>query len=147
MSVDFSWITDRIATGGGISSKADVDVLVGAGVTHIIDMRAEFDDDTLGDPRVQILWLPQQDDNTPRPLKHYRQGIQFAYVALALPAMKVFAHCAAGVNRGPLMTYALLRGFGIPQQEAIDRIRAKRPQVQFYTVAAYIQSVEQALLQ
>jgi hypothetical protein len=34
----------RIAIGGGISSKADIDQIVAAGITHVIDMRAEFDD-------------------------------------------------------------------------------------------------------
>ena len=142
----YNFVTDRIATGGGIGSKADVDQLVAAGITHVIDMRAEFDDNTLGDLRIQILWLPQQDDGTPRPLKHYRQGIQFAYGALAQPSPKVYCHCAAGVNRGPLMCYALLRAFGLPQQEAIDRIKAVRPEVGFWHTQVYLDSVEQALL-
>lgn len=145
MSVDFSWVTERIATGGGISSKADVDTLVAAGVTHIVDMREEFDDDTLNDNRVAVSWIPQQDDGTPRNPVQVWQGIQFVLVALSAKGHKCFIHCAAGVNRGPLETYAVLRAIGIPQQEAIDRIRTARPQVAFYNSPVYIQSVEAAL--
>src|SRR5208283_2022826 len=43
MGVSFNFVTERIAVGGGISCKADVDQLV-AGITHVIDMCANFDD-------------------------------------------------------------------------------------------------------
>ena len=118
--------------------------LISQGITHILDMRAEFDDSALyGIPT--LLWLPQEDDGTPRDPKQVWQGIAFALTALSTPKHKVYAHCLAGVNRGPLETYAILRAFGIPQQEAIDRIRTKRPEVGFYNIPAYIASVEQAL--
>ena len=93
--VSFDFVTERIATGGGIASKEDVDQLVAQGITHIIDMRAEFDDDALADQRVAVLWLPQQDDGTPRPAKQVLAGIQFALSALAQPGHKIFCHCAS----------------------------------------------------
>jgi hypothetical protein len=49
MAVSFNFVTERIAVGGGISSKADVDQIVVAGITHVIDMRAEFDNETLNE--------------------------------------------------------------------------------------------------
>lgn len=145
MAVSFNFVTERIAVGGGISSKADVDQIVVAGITHVIDMRAEFDDETLNDSRITILWLPQVDDGAMRPLGQYRKGIQFAFPALSLPNTKIFPHCAAGLNRGPTMCYALLRAFGIPQSEAIDRIRAVRPNVLFHLIPNYLNSVEREL--
>jgi protein-tyrosine phosphatase len=145
--MDFNFVTSRIAVGAAINSKADLDELVAQGITHVLDMRAEFDDTTLNDPAVTILWLPQQDDGTPRPVGHYRRGVQFAYQALSLPeSNKVLCHCAAGVNRGPTMCYALLRAFGFDQPTAIQMIRTVRPQVGFYTIPNYLQSVEQDLL-
>jgi len=78
-----------------------VDQIVAAGITHFIDMRAEFDDDTLNDSRITILWLPQVDDGEMRPLRHYRKGIKFAFPALALPNTRILLHCSAGLNRGP----------------------------------------------
>lgn len=143
--VSYSFITDNLATGGGIVSKDDITVLAGVGITNIIDMRAEFDDDLLADVRDKILWLPQQDDGTPRDPKQILQGIGYALTVLSTPGHKIFCHCAQGINRGPLQTYAILRAFGIPRQEAIDRIRTKRPEVGFYNVANYLNSVEQAL--
>jgi protein-tyrosine phosphatase len=145
VSVSFSFVPERIAVGGGISSKADVDQIVAAGITHVIDMPAEFDDDALNDRRIRILWLPQVDNGEMRPLGHYRKGVQFAFPALALPNTKVFPHCSAGLNRGPTMCYALLRAFGFPQSEAITMIRAVRPDVVFYLFPNYLDSVERDL--
>jgi protein-tyrosine phosphatase len=147
MSVDFTWITERLATGAQITSKDDITTLIQAGITHIIDMRAEYNDGILDDARVILLWLPQQDDGTPRDPTQVRLGITFALgVALSKVGNRVLCHCAAGMNRGPLQTFAILRAMGLPQQEAIDRIRTKRPQVDFYNHPNYISSVEAALV-
>jgi hypothetical protein len=43
LGVSLNFVTERIAVGGEILSKADVDQIVAAGITHVIDMRAEFD--------------------------------------------------------------------------------------------------------
>ena len=145
MTVSFNFVTERIAVGGGIASKADVDQIVAAGITHVIDMRAEFDDDTLKDSRITILWLPQVDNGEMRPAGHYRKGIQFAFPALSRANTKIFPHCSAGLNRGPTMCYALLRAFGFPQSEAIARIRAARPDVLFHLIPKYLDSVERDL--
>lgn len=145
MTVSFNFVTERIAVGGGIASKADVDQIVAAGITHVIDMRAEFDDDTLKDSRITILWLPQVDNGEMRPPGHYRKGIQFAFPALSLANTKIFPHCSAGLNRGPTMCYALLRAFGFQQSEAIARIRAARPDVLFHLIPNYLDSVERDL--
>ena len=145
MAVSLNFVTERIAVGGEISCKADVDQLVAEGITHVIDMRAEFDDDTLNDHRITILWLPQVDDGTMRPPGQYRKGIQFALPALSLANTKVFLHCSAGLNRSPTMCYAILRAFGLPPAEAISRIRAARPEVVFYAVKNYLDSVERDL--
>ena len=45
--MDYDFVTERIAVGAMISSKDDLAALAAAGVTHVIDMRAEFDDDAL----------------------------------------------------------------------------------------------------
>lgn len=143
--MDFNFVNERIAVGAGISSKADLDELVAQGISHILDMRAEFDDDTLNDPAVTVLWLPQVDDGTMRPPGQYRHGIEFAFSALSQANRKVYCHCAAGINRGPTMCYALLRGFGVKQDDAIQMIRTARPQVGFYTIPNYLASVEKDL--
>jgi protein-tyrosine phosphatase len=146
MSVSYNWVTERIAVGGGISSVDDISQLVANGVTHIIDMRAEYDDNVLADSRVTVLWLPQLDDGSPRPSGQYRTGIRFAFEALTRAGTKVFPHCAAGHDRGPTMCYALLRALGISKDEAIGRIRTARPEVTFFQIQTYLDSVEHQLL-
>jgi Dual specificity phosphatase, catalytic domain len=145
MTVSMNFVTERLAVGGLIGDAAGVDQLVNAGITHVVDMQAEFDDHTLHDPRLQILWLPQNDDGTPRPAKDILSGIEFAFQALDAPGPKVYFHCAAGHNRGPTMCYAVLRAFGFPQDTAITWIRMARPEVTFYTIKNYVDSVEAAL--
>lgn len=145
--MDFNFVTERIAVGAGIGSKEDLDQLVAAGISHILDMRAEFDDDTLNDARVTILWLPQVDDGSPRPAGQYRRGVEFAFTALGQAHNKIYCHCAAGVNRGPTMCYAVLRAFGITGSDAIQMIMKARPQVGFYHIQNYLDSVERDLQQ
>ena len=49
-TMDMTWVTDRIAVGGGIWVAEKMQELVRAGVTHIIDMQIEFDDTALAKP-------------------------------------------------------------------------------------------------
>jgi protein-tyrosine phosphatase len=141
--MDYDWINERLALGAGITDEHDVDVLRAAGVTDVIDMRAEFDDHQLfTDRQVNVLWLPQLDDGTPRPPAQVLSGIQYALGQLQVMGRKIYVHCAAGVNRGPTEMYAILRAFGYSQVDAIALIKLKRPVVGFYNVPVYIQSVE-----
>ena len=46
--MDITWLTDRIAVGGGIWNSDNMAKVARAGITHIIDMQIEFDDTELG---------------------------------------------------------------------------------------------------
>ena len=46
--MDMTWLTDRIAVGGGIWTADNMAAVARAGVTHIIDMQIEFDDRVAG---------------------------------------------------------------------------------------------------
>jgi protein-tyrosine phosphatase len=142
---DFNFVTERIAVGAQLASAGDVDQIVASGITHVCDLRAEYDDTLLNDRRVVVLWVPEADDGAPRPIDQVLNEILFGMVALSQTKNKILYHCAAGVNRGPTACYALLRAFGIAQQTAISMIRTARPQVGFFTVPNYVNSVEQAL--
>jgi len=48
--MDMTWLTDRIALGGGIWNEKNMAELAQAGITHIIDMQIEFDDTPLAEP-------------------------------------------------------------------------------------------------
>jgi protein-tyrosine phosphatase len=139
--MDMTWVTDRIAVGGGIWNDDKMIEVVRAGVTHIIDMQVEFDDTRLAEPYgVRVLWNPTDDDFLPKPANLFRRGVDFALAALDDAEARVFIHCAAGVHRAPMMTLALLRAMGFALEDAMDMIQARRDVVDFAEV--YVDSVE-----
>ncbi len=139
--MDITWVTDRIALGGGIWNDDNMAELVRLGVTHIIDMQIEFDDRPLAEPyEVTVLFNPTDDDFQPKPPELFQAGVEFAMAALEEDANKVYIHCAAGVHRAPMMTLAVLRVLGWSLKDAVKLIEARRYVVDFADV--YVQSVE-----
>ena len=140
--MDITWVTDRIAVGGGIWNDEKMIEVVRAGVTHIVDMQIEFDDTSLAEPYgVKVLWNPTDDDFRRKSPELLQRGVDFALEALGDPEAKVFIHCAAGVHRAPMMTLAVLRALGWPLQDAIEIIETQRPVADFAQV--YVESVEE----
>lgn len=139
--MDMTWVTDRIAVGGGIWNDENMAELVKRGVTHIIDMQIEFDDRPLAEPYpVQVLFNPTDDDFMPKPPELFQAGVDFALDALDEPTNKVYIHCAAGVHRAPMMTLAILRVLGWELQKAKDLILERRYVVDW--TDCYVESVE-----
>jgi protein-tyrosine phosphatase len=105
--------------------------LTDAGVTHIIDCREDFDDGCLlaDHPGVTYLHNGTADDGQPKSAEWFGKSIQFALEALSRPHHKVYAHCAAGVNRGPSTCYAIMLSLGFTPEDAERVIRLARPQV------------------
>jgi protein-tyrosine phosphatase len=148
MMVDYDWINERLALGGGVTTVEDAQQLANAGITDVVDMRAEFDDHQIfTSQNVSVLWLPQNDDGTPRSPAQVLAGIQFTLSALATMGRKVYIHCAAGINRGPTEMYAVLRSMGWPKTRAIAMITTVRPQVQFQNQPNYVNSVDAVIAQ
>jgi protein-tyrosine phosphatase len=139
--MDLTWITDRIAVGGGIWNDDNMAELVRLGVTHIINMQIEFDDRPLAEKYpVTVLNNPTDDDFLPKPPQLFQTGVDFALDALDEPRSRVYIHCAAGVHRAPMMTLAILRVLGWPLEKAKDVMLARRYVVDFADV--YVASVE-----
>jgi protein-tyrosine phosphatase len=142
--MDITWLTDRIAVGGGIWTAGNMAKVAEAGVTHIIDMQIEFDDTPLGEEQgIVVLWNPTDDDFETKPEWLFRRGVEFAQAALEQPDAKLFIHCAAGVHRAPMMALALLGSMGWAVEDAIELIETRRPLVDF--AEAYVRSVEEFL--
>jgi len=142
--MDMTWVTGRIAVGGGIWTNENMSDVAKAGITHIIDMQAEFDDTMLAEPhRIEVLWNATDDDFQPKPSALLTRGVDFAVEALDREGTKVFIHCAAGVHRAPMMTLAVLCSLGWNIEDAMQLIEARRPVVDFAEV--YVQSVESFL--
>jgi protein-tyrosine phosphatase len=140
--MDMTWITDRIAVGGGIWIDEKMAEVARSGVTHVIDMQVEFDDTTIAQPYgIQVRWNPTDDDFQPKPPALFQPAIEFALEALdGDGSNKLYIHCAAGVHRAPMMTLAVLRVLGYGLDDAMELIETRRPVVDFADV--YVRSVE-----
>ncbi len=140
--MDMTWITERIALGGGIWTNDKMAQVAQTGVTHIIDMQIEFDDTALAQPHgIRVLWNPTDDDFQPKGADVFQPAVDFALGALnGGNGNRLYIHCAAGVHRAPMMTLALLRVLGHPLPEAMELIESRRPVVDF--AAVYVRSVE-----
>jgi protein tyrosine phosphatase (PTP) superfamily phosphohydrolase (DUF442 family) len=142
--MDITWVTDRIAVGGGIWNAENMEKLAAQGITHVIDMQIEFDDTPLGRPLgVEVLWNPTDDDFEAKPAELFRRGVAFAQKALDEDEAKVFIHCAAGVHRAPMMALAVLCSMGWSLEDARELIEQRRPVADFADV--YVESVEKFL--
>lgn len=142
-----SWVTPRLLVGGDLDAQdADRAVdqlfeLTGAGVTHIVDVRRECNDEgfvTGLDRGMQYLWLGVDDTGQRMPEAWFEQGVSYVLGALADPYAVVLTHCHMGINRGPSLGYAVLLALGWGCVAAIEAIRAARP-------IAYVAYAEDAL--
>jgi len=140
--MDMTWVTDRIAVGGGIWTADKMAQVAQAGVTHIIDMQIEFDDTPLAEPHgIAVHWNPTDDDFQLKAPGVFQPAVNFALKALNNGnGNRLFVHCAAGVHRAPMMTLAILRALGFALPEAMEMIESRRPVVDF--AAVYVRSVE-----
>lgn len=130
--LDYHWVTDRLAVGGAIWTRRNMEQLAAAGITHVVDMQAEFDDSQIADGTgVSVLWNPCDDDFGDKPGDLFRRGVEFASRAYQDPHSRIFFHCAAGVHRGPLMLAAFLTSQGMPLDQALELICSKRWQADF----------------
>jgi len=142
--MDYSWITERIALGGGIWREENMAEMARAGFTHIINMQVEFDERSLAAPHgIEVLWNPIDDDFQPKPPEIFHRGVEFARAALQDPAARLYIHCAAGVHRAPMMTLALLCSQGWEIERAKRHIQEARYVVDWAEV--YVRSVEKFL--
>lgn len=143
-TMDITWLDEeeRIGVGGGIWNSANMEKVAKLGITHIIDMQIEFNDNQLGPDEygIKVLWNPTDDDFLAKPADLFQRGVDFALEALAGTDTKVFIHCAAGVHRAPMMALAvlcILKEMSV--DDARELIEDKRPVADFADV--YVESV------
>ena len=140
--MDTTWVTERVALGGGIWNVRNMEELAQSGVTHVLNMQLEFDDRPLAEAfGVRVLWNPTDDDFLPKSPELLKRGVDFALEALEDPEARLYIHCAAGVHRAPMMALAVLRALGFSLQGAMDMIQSRRNVVDFADV--YVESVEE----
>jgi protein-tyrosine phosphatase len=142
--MDITWVTERVALGGGIWNARNMEELARSGVTHVLNMQLEFDDQPLARPLgVRVLWNPTDDDFLPKPPELLKRGVDFAMEAMAEEGARLYVHCAAGVHRAPMMTLAVLCAMEWEIEAAMVLIETRRPVVDFAEV--YVESVRRFL--
>jgi len=128
--MNYNFITTRLATGSLIQSEQDIQTLIKDGITHIIDCTNTQNDLAYLAKNKQIGYLYNgvSDDGKSKPVSWFQQSLEFALPALALPKNKIYAHCDAGINRGPSTAYAVMRAQGYNRFLVDALIKSARPQ-------------------
>lgn len=143
LHVTFWWAADhavRIVTGAPIRRVSQImpDLHVGGqyrrrgwprlearGITAVVNMRIEFDDQRMGIAPPGYLYLPTVDDGAPT-LEHLQAGCAFIEQEAARGG-SVYVHCGSGIGRAATMAAAYLVSTGLSSEEAWARIRQVRP--------------------
>jgi len=130
------FVTDQLLVGGDLDARdprlaaLQLAELVDLGVTHLVDVRLEWDDfDYVAENAPEITYLHHgMDDAGQRvPLEWFDEGVRWALDAIS-GGGTVLAHCHMGINRGPSLGYAVMLAQGWDPIEAIDTIRRARPE-------------------
>ena len=125
--MNFSPITETLYIGTTPSAQ-DYDQLRGLGVALVINLRIERPPIPDRHPTpIQTLWLPVFDTPLlPIPIHALNKGVRVALAALQ-QGRAVYAHCAAGVHRGPALGACILIAQGYSGEQAMNLIKARRP--------------------
>lgn len=118
-----SQITPHLHVGGQYRQRG-WKRLAARGITAVVNLRSEFDDQAAGIAPQRYLYLPTVDD-TPPSLEYLQRGV--AFIRKEVEHGGVYVHCGAGVGRAPTMAAAYLVSTGLTSREAWGKIREKRP--------------------
>ena len=100
-----------------------------AGITHILDVREEWNDRDFvaaHAPDLAYTWLGTHDDGGAQSDEWYDAGLAVARRVRG-EGGRLLVHCHMGVNRAPSMALRLLLDDGSEPIAAIERIRDARP--------------------
>ncbi len=103
---------------------------VALGVTHIVDVRGEENDDAfvaMHAPNVTYVWAVSTIPAAGAPTAGHTTGLHALGATLTDPDAIVLVHCHMGVIRGPSMALRLLLEQGYDAIDALDAIRTTRP--------------------
>lgn len=138
--MDFDFVADNLAVGTTPETAADVQALVDAGVTSIINCRDDHNDSVLLAGRFTYLWNGTPDWNPtapfggePKPVSWFEKSLVFWYGRRNDPANRLLVHCSAGVNRSATTAWMLLRSLQLGGGSCDWIIDTHRPVATFGT--------------
>ena len=136
-SANLHFVTPQLAVGGDLNAFDDtlaseqLDDLLRLGITHVLDVRLEWDDaQTFAEraPHVRYLHHGMDDAGQAVPPEWFERVAGWAEDAYREdPDAVVLAHCHMGINRGPSVGFAILLALGWDAVEAIAAVRRARP--------------------
>jgi protein-tyrosine phosphatase len=134
---DISRITDYLYISAWPESQ-HVDEILSLNIRLILSMHWQRPAKSLGQPPLQLLWLPTFDTPlTPIPLSTLKRGVE-----AALPVIRegkaVLSHCRYGVHRSVAMACCVLIGNGLSADEAMRLVSTSREVADPY--AGYVQA-------
>ncbi len=123
----FNQITDLIYLGTNLCCNAisHVKVLLDLGIKADIDLEEERQEQTSGVDT--YLWLPVKDHLAPTQ-QQFDTGVA-AIDSLVKNQMKIYIHCKNGHGRSPTLLAAYFIYQGMEVNEAIDKVKSKRPEI------------------
>ena len=123
--LNMSWVTQHLAVGGRVR-PADIGALARAGITAVIDTRAEHQDDeqALAQQHIVLLHLPTP-DTFPLSVEQLTRGAIWANERIQ-QGEHVLIHCEHGVGRSVLLTCAVLIYDGMCASDALALVQRKR---------------------
>lgn len=123
--LNMSWVTDHLAVGGRVRPM-DIRALAHAGVTAVVDTRAEYCDDAqaMAKEHIELLHLPTR-DTYPMTVEQLMEGSVWVSERMKQGG-RVLIHCEHGVGRSVLLTSAVLVYDGMHAQDALELVKQKR---------------------
>jgi hypothetical protein len=123
--LNMDWVTEHLAVGGRIH-PGDIPALALSGVTHVVDTRAEYCDDSeaLAKAHIQLLYLPAPDTH-PLTVQQLVEGAAWTSEHIQQGG-HVLIHCEHGVGRSVLLTCAVLVYGGMSAHDALQLVQQKR---------------------
>ena len=127
--LEYSRVTESLYVGPQYRASGKR-TLLREGVTHVVNLRSEFDDKAhgltlAGDDSTHYCYLPTTDDH---PISADDMAIGIAFIDKAVKdGGRVYIHCSAGVGRAPSMAAAYLISRGYSTVDALALIGKARP--------------------
>jgi len=134
-TADAAFVTPQLLVGGDLDAQdrqlatRQLEELVRAGVSHVIDARIEWSDEDLVAelaPGIAYLHHGMDDAGQKVPGAWFDVAVTWALEAVDQGGT-VLTHCHMGINRGPSLGFAVLLAQDWDMIEALDAIRSARP--------------------
>jgi protein-tyrosine phosphatase len=123
---NWSWLTPSLAVGGRLAPELTSRLLAEFGISHVVDLRSEAQDDpaSFREHGVELLALPT-DDHCAVSEAMLETGVDWVIDRLAQGG-RVYVHCEHGIGRSVLLAWCVLVALGEPPRTALENIKAAR---------------------